>query len=105
MTVERSWLDVAYAEKDQAKAAGARWDAAARRWYAPPGREGALEFPGRTRRTGKRGTGGDYGVLATHPSDDVADVVWYLAELSVLEGEVGEWARQCHGLMVARASS
>ncbi|MCI0385722.1 DUF5710 domain-containing protein [Streptomyces sp. CNQ085] len=33
--VERIWLDVAYAEKDWAKQAGARWDPAARRWYAP----------------------------------------------------------------------
>ncbi|RZD80934.1 DUF5710 domain-containing protein [Streptomyces albidoflavus] len=32
---ERIWLDVPYAEKDQAKAAGARWDPAAKRWYAP----------------------------------------------------------------------
>jgi hypothetical protein len=33
----RAWLDVPFAEKDEAKAAGARWDPAARRWYAPPG--------------------------------------------------------------------
>ncbi|MEX5632720.1 DUF5710 domain-containing protein [Parafrankia sp. FMc2] len=33
--VGRRWLDVPYAEKDLAKAAGARWDARARRWYAP----------------------------------------------------------------------
>jgi hypothetical protein len=32
----RAWLDVPYAEKDQAKALGARWDPTARRWYAPP---------------------------------------------------------------------
>src|SRR5215210_6234605 len=31
---ERLWLDVPYAEKDTAKAAGARWDPDARRWYA-----------------------------------------------------------------------
>ncbi|WP_222871112.1 DUF5710 domain-containing protein [Nonomuraea sp. PA05] len=35
MTPPRIWLDVPYAEKDQAKAAGARWDPAAKRWYAP----------------------------------------------------------------------
>lgn len=29
------WLDVPYAEKNDAKAQGARWDSAARRWYAP----------------------------------------------------------------------
>jgi hypothetical protein len=33
--VERIWLDVPYAEKDQAKQAGARWGPAAKRWYAP----------------------------------------------------------------------
>lgn len=33
--VGRLWLDVPYPEKDEAKAAGARWDATARRWYAP----------------------------------------------------------------------
>lgn len=36
--VERIWLDVPYAEKDEAKRAGARWDPAVKRWYAP--REG-----------------------------------------------------------------
>ncbi|MFB7517600.1 DUF5710 domain-containing protein [Streptomyces sp. NPDC056144] len=35
MAVERIWLDVPYAEKDEAKRGGARWDATARRWYAP----------------------------------------------------------------------
>lgn len=31
----REWLDVPFEEKDEAKAAGARWDSGARRWYAP----------------------------------------------------------------------
>lgn len=31
----RIWLDVPYKEKDPAKAAGARWDGVAERWYAP----------------------------------------------------------------------
>lgn len=35
MAVERLWLDVPYREKDEAKALGARWDPAAKRWYAP----------------------------------------------------------------------
>ena len=31
------WLEIPYAEKDQAKAAGhVRWDPEQRRWYAPP---------------------------------------------------------------------
>ncbi|MFJ9080117.1 DUF5710 domain-containing protein [Streptomyces sp. NPDC102278] len=41
--VERIWLDVPYAEKDQAEAAGARWDPAAKRWYAPRKGMTALE--------------------------------------------------------------
>jgi Domain of unknown function (DUF5710) len=32
---DRLWLDVPHAEKDAAKSAGARWDSAVRRWYAP----------------------------------------------------------------------
>ncbi|HEX4830424.1 MAG TPA: DUF5710 domain-containing protein [Trebonia sp.] len=45
MAPTRIWLDVPYAEKDQAKAAGARWDAAARRWYAPrPGMDALAEW-------------------------------------------------------------
>lgn len=32
---ERVYLDVPFAEKDQAKAAGARWDQVAKRWYDP----------------------------------------------------------------------
>ncbi|MGW7166485.1 DUF5710 domain-containing protein [Streptomyces sp. NPDC054884] len=43
MGVSLTWLDVSYQEKDEAKTAGARWDAAARHWYAPPGREDSLE--------------------------------------------------------------
>lgn len=31
----RHWLDVPFSENSQAKACGARWDPAARRWYAP----------------------------------------------------------------------
>lgn len=46
------------------------------------------------------------GVLATHPgAGDIAEVVGYLTELALVEGEVGERARQCHGLIVGRASS
>lgn len=32
----RVWLDVPFADKDQAKQLGARWDPTARRWYAGP---------------------------------------------------------------------
>ena len=33
--VSRAYLDVPYAEKEAAKALGARWDQSARRWYDP----------------------------------------------------------------------
>jgi hypothetical protein len=39
----RAWLDVPYSEKDQAKALGARWDASARRWYAPSSGDSGLQ--------------------------------------------------------------
>jgi hypothetical protein len=35
VAMERTWLDVPFDDKDAAKTAGARWDPAARRWYAP----------------------------------------------------------------------
>ena len=35
--VERVYLAVPYADKEQAKALGARWDRDAKAWYAPPG--------------------------------------------------------------------
>lgn len=35
MSRQRTWLDVPYSEKDAAKALGARWDPAAKRWYDP----------------------------------------------------------------------
>ncbi|WP_237531507.1 DUF5710 domain-containing protein [Streptomyces sp. SID3212] len=37
------WLDVPFAEKDEAKKGGARWDSAAKRWYAPHGGMVALQ--------------------------------------------------------------
>lgn len=33
---DRVWLDVAYSDKEQAKALGGRWDPVERRWYAGP---------------------------------------------------------------------
>ncbi|MGA6173849.1 DUF5710 domain-containing protein [Streptomyces sp. NPDC012600] len=42
MAGERIWLDVPFAEKDEAKKGGARWDPAAKRWYAP--RSGIAEL-------------------------------------------------------------
>ncbi|QFU90931.1 DUF5710 domain-containing protein [Amycolatopsis sp. YIM 10] len=40
---ERVWLDVPFREKDEAKAAGARWDPGVKRWYAPRPGMTALE--------------------------------------------------------------
>jgi len=39
---ERAYVDVPFAEKDDAKRLGVRWDAQVRRWYAPPGRAPGL---------------------------------------------------------------
>ncbi|WP_026424406.1 DUF5710 domain-containing protein [Actinokineospora inagensis] len=32
---DRTWLDVPYQDKDEAKSLGAKWDPGAKRWYAP----------------------------------------------------------------------
>lgn len=37
MTNSKLYLDVPYAQKDQAKALGARWDASRKKWYIPGG--------------------------------------------------------------------
>ena len=42
---ERVYLAVPYAEKDEAKALGARFDSEAKRWYAPPGADLAAFKP------------------------------------------------------------
>ncbi|WP_431789359.1 tetratricopeptide repeat protein [Streptomyces sp. G9] len=45
------------------------------------------------------------GVLATHPgAGDIDELVGYLTELALLEGEVGDRAWQSHGLIVGRTS-
>ncbi|WIM93135.1 DUF5710 domain-containing protein [Actinoplanes oblitus] len=38
----RIWLDVPFEDKDEAKRNGARWDATAKRWYAPGAAAGGL---------------------------------------------------------------
>jgi hypothetical protein len=38
-TTPRNYLAVPYAEKDQAKALGAKWDPAHKKWYVPAGLE------------------------------------------------------------------
>lgn len=43
MTEPRLYLNVPFAEKDQAKALGARWDPARKKWYVPGGK-GAEAF-------------------------------------------------------------
>ena len=35
MQDSKTYLDVPYAQKDEAKALGARWDPAKKQWYAP----------------------------------------------------------------------
>jgi Domain of unknown function (DUF5710) len=48
VVMTRIWLDVPFSDKDTAKAAGARWDEAERRWYAPrPGMPGLARWAAR----------------------------------------------------------
>ncbi|NJA08085.1 hypothetical protein HC024_20455 [Methylococcaceae bacterium WWC4] len=42
MTDSKLYLNVPYAQKDAAKALGARWDAAAKKWYVPAGKDPAI---------------------------------------------------------------
>lgn len=42
MADAKIYLNVPYAEKDAAKALGARWDAAIKKWYIPAGKDVAL---------------------------------------------------------------
>ena len=39
MTDSKIYLNVPFAQKDEAKGFGARWDAAAKKWYVPAGKE------------------------------------------------------------------
>lgn len=39
MTQAKIYLTVPFAQKDQAKALGARWDAAQKKWYVPAGKD------------------------------------------------------------------
>ena len=43
MTTRNVYLSVPYTEKDEAKAAGARWDKKAKAWYVPPGVDLAID--------------------------------------------------------------
>ena len=42
MTDSKRYLDVPFSQKDQAKALGAKWDASRKKWFVPPGLDGAL---------------------------------------------------------------
>lgn len=42
MTDTRTYLNVPYAQKDAAKALGAKWDPAHKKWYVPAGKDVAL---------------------------------------------------------------
>ena len=39
MATAKTYLNVPYAEKDAAKALGARWDPANKKWYVPAGKD------------------------------------------------------------------
>lgn len=42
MADARTYLNVPYAQKDEAKALGARWDPAQKKWYVPAGKDFSL---------------------------------------------------------------
>lgn len=42
MANSKTYLNVPYAQKDEAKALGARWDATNKKWYAPASKDIAL---------------------------------------------------------------
>ena len=42
MTDSKTYLNVPFAQKDAAKALGARWDAASKKWYVPVDKDIAL---------------------------------------------------------------
>lgn len=42
-SADKTFLDVPFAEKDEAKRLGARWDSARRQWYAPRGEPALVE--------------------------------------------------------------
>lgn len=44
MAFKRIYLDVPFAQKDKAKAAGAQWDRVSKRWYVSSTNSGALEW-------------------------------------------------------------
>lgn len=39
MAVTKTYLNVPFAQKDAAKALGARWDASIKKWYVPTGKD------------------------------------------------------------------
>jgi hypothetical protein len=51
MTQTKTYLTVPYAQKDKAKTLGAKWDAVAKKWYVPAGRDIALFAQWRTQTT------------------------------------------------------
>ncbi|MBL7487421.1 HNH endonuclease [Frankia sp. AgB1.9] len=97
----RCWLEVPFAEKDLAKAAGARWDPAAGRWYAPRPDMPGLDrwavrsdlpalLPGEDRSFGS-------GLFV----DLVPSSCWFTNARSCLEP--GDWAR-LRRMVLARAN-
>lgn len=42
MTDPKNYLNVPFAQKDEAKALGAKWDAIKKKWYVPLGKDSAL---------------------------------------------------------------
>jgi len=55
---QRIWLDVPFGEKEEAKAAGAKWDPEARRWYATHSTEALSKWLPKAQAAGAEGRSG-----------------------------------------------
>ena len=79
MADAKTYLNVPYAEKDTAKALGARWDAANKKWYVPGGKDLALfskwqtsqDIPSAPSNSAKKATAAKSGKagVTTYPDD------------------------------------
>jgi len=79
MAAKKLYLNVPFAEKDQAKALGARWDPAVKKWYVPEGKaadpferwhSGQTDWAGQPQPAAKPGQGDATKIVAiTLPAD------------------------------------
>jgi Domain of unknown function (DUF5710) len=100
LLVARCWLDVPFADKDAARAAGARWDPAARRWYAPrPGMAALARWAARSELPALL-PGEDRAYGSGLFVDPVPQTCWWAHARFCVSGQ--DWERVCR-LVTGRA--